>query len=118
MCGKDRGLVGLMNKTEDIPSFVHCIIHQQLPVSKLKNTEFQNVMKIVVHVVNFTVSRALNHRQFRQFTEDYEYSDLVLHSEVRWLSRRRVLKRFLSLLPEICIFLESKGKDQPELDTR
>ena len=74
-------------------------------------------MQRVVHVVNYIVSRALNHRQFRQLIQDYdtEYSDLVLHSEVRWLSRGRVLERFLSLLPEINSFLDSKGKHQPEL---
>ena len=53
------------------------------------------------------VSRALNHRQFRQLIEDYdsEYSDLVMHSE----------DGCLSLLPEVCTFLDSKGKHQPEL---
>lgn len=70
-------------------------------------------MQKVVHVVDYIVSRALNHRQFRQ--SDTEYRDLVMHSEVRWLSRGKVLERFLSLLPEICTFLDSKGKHQPEL---
>lgn len=67
----------------------HCIIHQESLVSKLRNNEFQNV--IVVHVVNYIVSRALNHRQFRQLIEETEYSDLVMHSEVRWLSHGKVL---------------------------
>lgn len=36
-----------------------------------------------------------------------------MHSEIRWLSRGKVLERFL--LPEICTFLDSKGTHQPEL---
>ncbi len=119
MRGKEKGLVGLMKKRDEMPNFIsfHCIIHQEALVSKLRNNEFQNVMQRVVHVVNYIVSRALNHRQFRQLIQDYdtEYSDLVLHSEVRWLSRGKVLERFLSLLPEINTFLDSKGKHQPEL---
>jgi len=46
-------------------------------------------MQTVVRGVKFIVSRALNHKQFRQFIEEYdtEYGDLLMHSEVRWLSR-------------------------------
>ena len=32
------------------------------------------------------------------------------------MSRGKVLERFLSLLPEIRIFLDTKGKPEPELD--
>ncbi|KAK7130312.1 hypothetical protein R3I94_008893 [Phoxinus phoxinus] len=75
-------------------------------------------MQTVVRVVNFIVSRALHHRQFRQFIEEYdtEYGDLLKHSEVRWLSRGKVLERFLSLLSNICTFLDSKGKWEPKLE--
>ena len=55
--------------------------------------------------------------------EDYdtEYGDLVMHSEVRWLSQGKKLERFLSLLPEIHTFLDNKGKKEsragrPKLD--
>lgn len=119
MRGKEKGLIGLMKKREDIPNFTsfHCIIHQEALVSKLRNNSFLDVMQTVVRVVNFIVSRALTHRQFRQLIEEYdtEYGDLVMHSEVRWLSRGRVLERFLSLLSEIRTFLECKGKHEPEL---
>lgn len=62
MRGKEKGLVGLMNKRADIPRFAsfHCIIHQQSLVSKLRNNDFQNVMQTVVPVVNYIISRAFN----------------------------------------------------------
>lgn len=62
MRGKEKGLVGLMNKREEITNFIsfHCIIHQDALVSKLRNNEFKEVMQRVVNVVNDIVSRPLN----------------------------------------------------------
>lgn len=120
MRGKEKGLIGLMRKREEIPHFAtfHCIIHQEALVAKLKDCELQNVMQLVVRVVNFIVSRALNHHQFRELLAEYEteYGDLVMHNEVRWLSRGRVLELFLSLLPQIREFTASKGRVEPELE--
>uniref|UniRef100_H3AYD7 Uncharacterized protein n=1 Tax=Latimeria chalumnae TaxID=7897 RepID=H3AYD7_LATCH len=63
MRGKEKGLLGLMRKQEGIPKFImfHCIIHQEALVSQIEKW----FMQLVVKVVNFIVSRALNHRQFR-----------------------------------------------------
>jgi hypothetical protein len=56
-------------------------------------------MNIVVSTVNFIRSRSLNHRQFRELLIDIEadYGDVIYHSEVRWLSRGKVLKRIYDL---------------------
>ncbi|XP_031811545.1 general transcription factor II-I repeat domain-containing protein 2-like [Sarcophilus harrisii] len=73
-------------------------------------------MKIVVSCVNFIRANALNHRQFQGFLSELnvEYGDV--HTEIHWLSRGRVLKRFYDLLPQITTFLLSKNKEIPELN--
>ncbi|XP_058653545.1 uncharacterized protein LOC131553150 [Onychostoma macrolepis] len=51
----------------------------------LADTPITRADGAVVRVVNFIISRALNHRQLRQLIEDYdtEYGDLLMHSEGR-----------------------------------
>ena len=70
-------------------------------------------MSTETKIVNFLVARsATTHRQFRSLLEDMEslYRDLPLHCSVRWLSRGKVLFRFVECLVEIKAFLIEHGK--------
>jgi hypothetical protein len=66
-------------------------------------------MKTVVKFTNLIRggNKALSHRKFREFLQQTEssYGDLLLHSEVRWLSAGKCLERFFALRSEIPIFL-------------
>ena len=44
-----------------------------------------------------------------------QYSDLLLHNKVRWLSRGRVLVRFAACLKEVNVFMQEKGCEYAEL---
>ena len=46
---------------------------------------------------------------------EHEYGDLLYHTEVRWLSRGRVLSRICDLLEEISLFLDMNGEPVAEL---
>jgi hypothetical protein len=73
-------------------------------------------MNTVVSTVNFIRSRLLNHRQFGELLIDTEadYGDVICQSEVRWLSRGKVLKRIYDLRTEVQFFIDMKGKPLPE----
>lgn len=120
MVGSKGGLVvkikeEVLKYSSEPPLSFHCIIHQQALCSKI--LKWDNVMQLVVKTVNYIRSHALNHRQFQEFLAeiDSEYSDVIYHSEVRWLSRGRVLERFFYLRSEIASFLLIKGKPLEEL---
>ncbi|GBM53402.1 General transcription factor II-I repeat domain-containing protein 2B [Araneus ventricosus] len=75
-------------------------------------------MNLVIKIINSILAKALHHRQFKDFLEeiDSQFSDLLLHNKVRWLSRGTVLQRSAMCLSEIKTFLNEKSADHPELE--
>ena len=110
MVETQSGVIGLMKKDPDFGCFVsyHCIIHQESLCGK--KMKLESVMTVVVKIVNFIRAQTLNHRQFHALLDevDVQYADHIFHCDVRWLSRGKVLDRFLALLPEIKQFLTEK----------
>lgn len=46
---------------------------------------------------------------------DAAYKNLLLHTDVWWLSHRKVLQRFVDVLPEIKTFLSTRNEEHKEL---
>ncbi|GBM37024.1 Zinc finger BED domain-containing protein 5 [Araneus ventricosus] len=80
--------------------------------------EIVEVMSLVIKIINSILAKALDHRQFKDFLEeiDSQFSDLLLHNKVRWLSRGNVLQRYALCLSEIKTFLNGKSIDHTELE--
>ena len=95
----------------------HCILHQEMLCAQMCGEQLGEVMSLVIRVVNFIVARALNNRRFKTLLEEAgnKYLDLLLHSNVRWLSKGKVISRFAACLSEIRTFLDIKNVEHPEL---
>lgn len=111
MTGKKEGFVGhLIRNNINVPCF-HCIIHQQALFSKALG--MMQSMTVAVKVINKIRGghNSLKHRQFVSFLKDLEadYGDLLLFTEIRWLSRGRSLERLLNLRKEVVQFLEGEN---------
>jgi hypothetical protein len=99
MKGRQSGLVARAKNVNPSIEWNHCITHRQALASKRMNPVFHKTMKEDVKVINFIKSRPLNNRLFRQLCTDLdcENTTLLLHSEVRWLSRGNLLRREVHL---------------------
>ena len=99
----------------------HCIIHREalavkpLSSDKQRKTELQSVLDIVVKTVNYIKcgGKGKSVRVFQKLCEEMDSEDVtvLLHTEVRWLSRGKVLTRVFKLRREVSIFLAEKNHE-------
>lgn len=109
MIGKYRGFIALMKR--EIPDLVgiHCVIHRQHLAARGLSTELHDVLNTVLKCVCKIKARSLNDRLFRLLCEenDEEFQRLLLHTDIRWLSKGNCLLRFYSLFDTVVQFIEN-----------
>ncbi|XP_073436047.1 general transcription factor II-I repeat domain-containing protein 2-like [Dendrobates tinctorius] len=111
MVGKKVGFVKLFTDAIGHPIVpFHCIIHQEALCAKAGFTDLNDLMSVVTKIVNLIAARPLHKREFLALLleVDSAYSGLLMYNNVRWLSRGKVLERFVECLKEIKVFLEDK----------
>lgn len=88
----------------------HCIIHQEVLAFKRLSTELHEVLNQVIWIVNFINANPTNPYLFTALFEEMgaDIVHLLLHSEVCWLSRGKVVSRVYELRREIELFLTNK----------
>ncbi|XP_072394771.1 zinc finger BED domain-containing protein 5-like [Diabrotica undecimpunctata] len=76
-------------------------------VAKTLPEPLQKIPNEVVQIVNYIKIRPLQSRLFCLLCQEIgsEHEHLLIHTEVMWLSRERILTRFFELRDEVCVFL-------------
>ena len=97
----------------------HCIINREALVVKLlssdkqRKTELESVLDIVVKTVNYIKcgGKGKSARVFQKLCEEMDSEDVtvLLHTEMCWLSRGKVLICVFELRREISVFLAEKN---------
>ncbi|CAH2012366.1 unnamed protein product [Acanthoscelides obtectus] len=112
MVGRYRGFISYLKQNVSGVLAIHCVIHRQHLVAKNLSVRLHESLHSVIDAVNRIRSNALNTRLFTQLCEenDEHFHQLLLHTEVRWLSKGLCLTRFFSLFETILEFMETKDK--------
>ena len=106
---------------------IHCIIHRQHLAAKSLDNDMEEALKVAISAINFVKANALHDRLFQklrlfQKCEDEDHQTLLLHTEVRWLSKRNSLVRLAESWDMVLIFVNhmetsahsKKQKDKAE----
>ena len=116
MTGKVNGLASRWSAVAPQMISPYCIVHQTVLCAKLSG-ELKSTMDSVMATINFIRSTSsLQHRLFRMLLSEMsaEHHDLLLHNDVRWLSKGKALERFCDLRGEITAFLGSSKHKKSE----
>ncbi len=110
MLGCKSGLVALLKQQIPRLQSTHCFLHRYALISKTLPVNLKHGHDISVKIINLIKNQPLNCRLFKALCSEYEskFTNLLYHTEVRWLSRGNVLTRFFNLLKEVKIFLNDK----------
>ncbi|XP_054276637.1 zinc finger BED domain-containing protein 5-like [Macrosteles quadrilineatus] len=111
MVGRHSGVVARVKQVATQATFTHCCLHREALVSKNCPESLKKVLSQAVKTVNFIKARALHSRLFAILCDDMGslHRQLLLHTEVRWLSRGKVLTRLFELRNEVFVFLSDKN---------
>jgi len=107
MCGIHTGLVARVRSIAPLVQWTHCSIHREALAVKGMDECFKKTLDDAVKIVNFIKARPKNPRLFGVLCDEMgsEHKQLLLHCEVRWLSRGKVLTRLFELRDELAVFL-------------
>ncbi|XP_067130586.1 SCAN domain-containing protein 3-like [Centruroides vittatus] len=115
MVGRHRGFLTMLKEENPNIFTIHCIIHRQHLVAKSIGGRLHETMNLVKSIINKIKAHPLNDRLFRQLCHenDEEYERLLLHTEVRWLSKGSCLRRMFNLFDTVISYLESTNYNFP-----
>ncbi|XP_003740214.1 zinc finger BED domain-containing protein 5-like, partial [Galendromus occidentalis] len=106
MVGHQKGVVGKVKKVSPDTTASHCIIHREMLAMRKLPWSLETALTEAVKIVNYIKTRPLQSRLFKIMCDEMgsSHSSLLLHTEVRWLSRGRVLNRLFELRKELMNF--------------
>ena len=108
MTEKAKGFVSGMKSVAPHISHVHCIVHRQHLAAKSVGGDMEESLNAAIHAIIFVKANSLNNGLLMQFCETEKFKTLLLHTEVRWLSKGSSLERFVNMWEQVINFLKFK----------
>ena len=106
MVGTANGLIAKIRQMNPDVKHSHCAIHKEALATRYLPEPFKVIFDSGIKIINFIRARAKNHRVFRNICEELEeeYGDLLLYTEVRWLSKGKSFHRLYKLRTSVQAF--------------
>ena len=110
MLGKKSGFQARVKAVSPSVISVHCFIHGFALAAKLLPPNLKTSLNLIVKMVNCIKTSGLNSLLLKVICEDIgsEYTSLLFHTEVRWLSRWNTTMRLFVLRKELLQFFQTK----------
>ena len=110
MAGRNKGFVSRVKKRNQKVIFTHCFLHREALFFKTLPANLVLALNDVVSMVNFVKMRSVKSCLFALLCGEMgtEHATLLLHTEVSWLSRGKVLARMYELREELKEFLTNE----------
>ena len=112
MMGKNTGCLKLLKDENPNMLVVHCVIHRENLVAKNLAPKLHEILHSAIKCINYIKANAKTERLFQKFCEvnHTNYVRLLLHTEVRWLSKGNCLRRLMELFEPLSEFLKDKSE--------
>lgn len=121
MLGKNVGLAKRISEVAN-DGFVssHCMLHREALASKKMSPILNETLEISVKMINNIRAHPLHSRKFSQICSESgsDHDTLLLHADVRWLSRGKVLARLFELRKEMCAYFEKYINEEKEKENQ
>ena len=111
MLGVRRGFTARVRQINPSVQVIHCLLHRENLAAQHLSLNLSAVMKEVVGVVNFIKASDVDSRLFEQLCVDLgsQFRHLIFYSNVRWLSRGKLLRCVIDLRTKVQVFLNEKN---------
>uniref|UniRef100_A0A8C3T3X3 DUF4371 domain-containing protein n=1 Tax=Chelydra serpentina TaxID=8475 RepID=A0A8C3T3X3_CHESE len=108
MIGSKKGVVAHIQTVAPEAKSTHCCIHREALATQNMQADLKQVLDETVKIINLVKGRPLNAWLFSQLCDemDSDYTQLLFHTEVRWLLHGKVLNRLFELREELQVFLD------------
>ena len=112
--GSLKGFTTLARKENENIIVTHCFLHREALIAQTVLDDLQKVIDEVIQMVNYTKSRPLKSRLFCQICKEMGacFKTLLLHTQVHWLLRGRMLCRVFELKDVMLKFFQENHQKE------